>query len=402
MATHRWRDSPEVIARMIDSGSIKSWSAKNIVLKPNETCVIMADGKIQDILSETVLKNYVGGFTRWLGSKMGMGSRDHKMIFAMTGPFDLLFKMEGKTADGGRVNGMLNMRLQIQRDDVPKLVNIFANSGRELNRGFFVKMYETEIMSRVVIPLLAKQADINAVRSPDFADMIEMAVRAEMRGSFDQYGVTMLRAFAVVNETDLEKLQVFKQQTKVLTDKSDLINETALAAIDRQQSLTLARIEAEKDVAKAKARGEVEVALESELLELRKQEAEWAVERDDMAARQDIQLDGKQRKMDIAMGAFEQVQAAKRARMEQQSDANLSRQQHTDDMQREMMKMAADSGALTPEVMQTFLEQQSAQKSHDSPVEATGQTSGPTSNCGNCGNNVQLDWQVCPHCGNTL
>ena len=96
--------------------------------------------------------------------------------------------MEGATADGGRVNGMLNMRLQIQRDDVPKLVNIFANSGRELNRGFFVKMYETEIMSRVVIPLLSKQADINAVRSPDFADMIEMAVRAEMRGSFDQYG----------------------------------------------------------------------------------------------------------------------------------------------------------------------------------------------------------------------
>ena len=401
MATHRWRDSPEVISRMVDSGSIQSWSAKNIVLKPNETCVIMSDGKIQDILSETVLKNYVGGFTRWLGGKMGMGSSDHKMIFAMTGPFDLLFKMEGATADGGRVNGMLNMRLQIQRDDVPKLVNIFANSGRELNRGFFVKMYETEIMSRVVIPLLSKQADINAVRTPDFADMIEMAVRAEMRGSFDQYGITMLRAFAVVNETDLEKLQSYTQQTKVMTARADLVTETELAAIDRQQSLTLARIEAEANVAKAKARGEVEVALESELLELRKQEAEWAAERQDMSARQDIQLDGKQRKMDIAMNAFEQVQAAKRARMEQQSDATLTRQQHTDDIQREMMKMAADNGALTPEVMQTFLEQQSAQKSHDNPATVP-QASQPSATCESCGNQVQMDWQACPHCGNDL
>ena len=401
MATHRWRDSPEVISRMIDSGSIQSWSAKNIVLKPNETCVIMANGKIQDILSETVLKNYVGGFTRWLGSKMGMGSSDHKMIFAMTGPFDLLFKMEGATADGGRVNGMLNMRLQIQRDDVPKLVNIFANSGRELNRGFFVKMYETEIMSRVVIPLLSKQADINAVRSPDFADMIEMAVRAEMRGSFDQYGITMLRAFAVVNETDLEKLQSYTQQTKVMTARADLVTETELAAIDRQQSLTLARIEAEAGVAKAKARGEVEVALESELLELRKQEAEWAAERQDMSARQDIQLDGKQRKMDIAMNAFEQVQAAKRARMEQQSDATLARQQHTDDIQREMMKMAADNGALTPEVMQTFLEQQSAQKGHDKPSTPS-QTSEPSTTCESCGGQIQMGWQACPHCGNSL
>ena len=401
MATHRWRDSPEIIARMIDSGSIQSWSAKNIVLKPNETCVIMSDGKIQDILSETVLKNYVGGFTRWLGSKMGMGSRDHKMIFAMTGPFDLLFKMEGSTADGAKINGMLNMRLQIQRDNVPKLLNIFANSGRELNRGFFVKMYESEIMSRVVIPLLSKQADINAVRSPDFADMIEMAVRAEMRGSFDQYGITMLRAFAVVNETDLEKLQAFKQQTQVLTDRADLINETSLAAIDRQQSLTLARIEAEANVAKAKARGQVEAALETELLELRKQEAEWAAERHDMAERQDIQLDGKQRKMDIAMNAFEQVQAAKRARMGQQSDANLARQQHTDDVQREMMQMAADNGALTPEVMQTFLEQQSAQKGHDNTTPAP-QVNDPISMCESCGKQIEIGWKVCPHCGINL
>ena len=400
MAQHRWRDNPEVIARMIDSGSIQSWSVKNIVLKPNETCAIMADGKIQDILSETVLKNYVGGFTRWLGSKMGLGSSDHKLIFAMTGPFDLLFKMEGATADGGKINGMLNMRLQIQRDDVPKLVNIFANSGRELNRGFFVKMYETEIMSRVVVPLLSKQADINAVRSSDFADMIEMAVRAEMRGSFDQYGITMLRAFAVVNETDLEKLQSYTQQTKVMAARADLVNETALDAIDRQQTLTLARIEAEANVAKAKARGEVEVELESELLELRKQEAEWAAERHDLTERQDIELSGKERKMDIAMNAFEQVQAAKRARMEQQSDAELSRQQQTDDIQREMMQMAADQGALTPEVMQTFLEQQSAQKTHEkTPSESEG---GVIVTCDSCGENIQIGWQACPHCGNAL
>jgi len=401
MAQHRWRDSPEVIARMIDSGSIQSWSVKNIVLKPNETCVIMADGKIQDILSETVLKNYVGGFTRWLGSKMGLGSSDHKLIFAMTGPFDLLFKMEGATADGGKINGMLNMRLQIQRDDVPKLVNIFANSGRELNRGFFVKMYETEIMSRVIIPLLSKQADINAVRSADFADMIEMAVRAEMRGSFDQYGITMLRAFAVVNETDLEKLQAYTQQTKVMAARADLVNETALDAINRQQTLTLARIEAEANLAKAKARGEVEVALESELLELRKQEAEWAAERHDLSERQDIELSGKERKMDIAMNAFEQVQAAKRARMNQESVAELTKQQKTDDLHREMMQMAADKGSLTPEVMQTFLEQQSAQKGHDNPPSES-QEGGVIVTCDSCGGNIQIGWQACPHCGNSL
>ena len=156
-----------------------------------------------------------------------------------------------------------------------------------------------------------------------------------------------------------------------------------------------------KAVAKAKARGQVEAALESQLLDLRKQEAEWAAERDDMAARQDIQLDGKQRKMEIAMSAFEQVQAAKRERMAQEADANLTRQQHTDDIQREMMKMAAESGALTPEVMQTFLEQQSAQKGHDNKS-AVAPEQAPSSSCPSCGKSVQIGWQVCPHCGITL
>ena len=135
--------------------------------------------------------------------------------------------------------------------------------------------------------------------------------------------------------------------------------------------------------------------------ELRKQEAEWAAERQDLSERQDIELDGKQRKMDIAMSAFEQVQAAKRARMEQQSDAELTRQQNTDEIQREMMKMAAESGALTPEVMQTFLEQQSAQKGQANPPPVHQET-GPILTCGSCGGQIQLGWQACPHCGNSL
>ena len=87
--------------------------------------------------------------------------------------------------------------------------------------------------------------------------------------------------------------------------------------------------------------------------------------------------------------------------MGQQSDAELTRQQNTDDIQREMMKMAADSGALTPEVMQTFLEQQSAQKGQGNPSPVPQET-GPIATCGQCGEQIQLGWKVCPHCGISL
>ena len=99
------------------------------------------------------------------------------------------------------------------------------------------------------------------------------------------------------------------------------------------------------------------------------------------------------------MGAFEQVQAAKRARMAQQSDSVMERQAQSDQMQTEMMRMAAEKGALTPEVMQTFLEQQSAQKAHDQPTESV---STANANCPSCGKTIQADWNVCPHCGVSL
>jgi hypothetical protein len=305
------------------------------------------------------------------------------------------------------VKGMLNLRLQIQRDEVPKLINIFANDRRELDRGFFANRFENEISSRVVQPLMAKQADIIAVRGSDFQDALEMGMRAELRSAFDQVGITLLKAYAVVNESDLEKLAAYKAQTETMAARADVVTEASLDAIERQQSLTLARIDAENGLAKARARGQVEVELESQLLELRKQEAEWTAKREDMEERQRIELTGEQTRMDIAMSAFGEVQAAKRARMSQQSDSNLSRQQHTDDVQKQMMQMAADQGSLTPEVMQTFLEQQSAQKSHDQSIQApvSGGASAPPVTpglCSSCGTAIQADWKACPKCGNGL
>ena len=180
--------------------------------------------------------------------------------------------------------------------------------------------------------------------------MIEMALRTEMRSSFDQYGLTMLRAFAVVNETDLEKLQSYNNQTNVLVGRADVVNRVALAAVERQQMLTLARIEAEAEIARARAQGAVEIALESDLIDLRKLEAEWAAERHEIAARQEVELNGRQQQLEMAMDAFERVQSAKRARMALQSPQN----------------------------------------------------GGGGKQCACCSSEAEVGWNVCPHCGNQL
>jgi hypothetical protein len=121
----------------------------------------------------------------------------------------------------------------------------------------------------------------------------------------------------------------------------------------------------EADVARAKARGEVEAQLEHELKDLRKQEAVFAVERDHEQGMSEIRVSEEESRMEIAMTAFEQVQENKRKRMQLQSDLNQERQSQTDDVQRDMMGMAAEHGAMSPEVMMEFLRQQTEQKKAD-------------------------------------
>ena len=59
MSNYRWRDSPDIIARLVNADKIKTMSTQQVLLKPNEACAMIIDGRIGDILTETLLKNMV-------------------------------------------------------------------------------------------------------------------------------------------------------------------------------------------------------------------------------------------------------------------------------------------------------------------------------------------------------
>ena len=67
MAMYRWRDHPDVVARLVNADKIKTFSKQQVVLKPNEALAMIVDGRIGDIHSETILSNMAGGFSRWIG-----------------------------------------------------------------------------------------------------------------------------------------------------------------------------------------------------------------------------------------------------------------------------------------------------------------------------------------------
>ncbi len=402
---YRWRENPNVLARLVNANNIKTWKAQEVVLKPNEACAFIVDGRIGDIITEKVVSNLGGGFNRFLGEMLGVTAKDRRLLFAMTGPADISIPYTGNLKDGSIVTGFANLRVQLRNDDIPKLLNMFANSSPVLDRQRLAEVLHNELMNRVINPSLAECNNDEDLRSAKFQDKFEMRTEVELRSTLSTLGFTLLKAFVSSNQTDNEKISELKAQLSAATQTEGAHAEALMERIAIREAATLRRIECEVNIDKAKAAGKVSVEMESELKELRKQEAQWEAELRRDEGQLDLKLKESSHKTEQAMALFEQVQARKRDRMQTQFDHQNQRMDKQNELQVKMMEMAAQNGALTPEVMQEFLKQQTAQKAVDgSNNDSTNDTNVKDNQvqCPKCGSLVMPSWNACPHCGIVL
>lgn len=398
----KWRSNPNIIARLVNGNDIQTWTSRQVVLKPNEACAFIIDGRIGDIISEKVVRNIGGGLSRHIADMMGATATDRRMLFAMTGPVDLLVPFEASLGDGSNVLGYTNLRVQLRKDDIPKLLNIFANHAPLLDKDALIALIREELITRIVVPAMSGCASNEQLRSAKFQEQLEMHTEVEMRQTLSSIGFTFLRAFISTNKTDQEKLARLKKDLAFATQTEGANSEAIMERIAIREATTLRRIECEINVKQAKARGEVTVQAESELLQLRKQEAVWEAELKRDQGKADLRMKESSHQTEQAMELFEQVQARKRDRVQQQQEFQEKRMDTQNDLQVKMMEMAAQSGALTPEVMQEFLRQQTAQKAidGDSPVPTV--TPPQPTVCSSCNAQLMPGWKACPQCGMAL
>ena len=398
----KWRSNPNIIARLVDGNDIKTWKARQVVLKPNEACAFIIDGRIGDIVSEKVVRNIGGGLGRHIADMMGATATDRKMLFAMTGPVDLWIPFSAALKDGSAASGHMNLRVQLRKEDIPKLLNIFANHAPLLDREALIGFIGHEISTRCITPSMANCSSSEELRSSEFQEHLEMHTEVEMRQTLSNLGFTFLRAYISTDKTDQEKLARLKAELDMATKTEGANADATMERIAIREAATLRRIECEVNVERAKKHGEVTIQAESELLELRKQEAVWEDELKREQGQADLRMKESSHKTTQAMDLFEQVQARKRDRVQQQQDHQDQRMDKQNDIQMKMMEMAASQGALTPEVMQEFLRQQTAQKAIDGS-EQDAPTSDPVAaTCPHCQAAVMPGWKACPHCGQAI
>jgi len=395
----KWRSNPNIVARLVDGNDIKTWKANQVVLKPNEACAFIIDGRIGDIVSEKVVGNIGGGLGRHIAEMMGATATDRRMLFAMTGPIDLWVPFSTNLANGSEASGHMNLRIQLRKEDIPKLLNLFANRAPLLDREGLISFFGHEVTTRCIVPALAKCTSIEELRSSEFQEHLEMHTEVEMRQTLSTLGFTFLRAFISTSKTDQEKLARLKADFDFATKTEGANADALMERIAIREAATLRRIECEVNVERAKKRGEVTIQAESELLELRKQESVWEAELKRDQGRSDLRMKETTHKTSQAMDLFDQVQNRKRDRIQQSQEHQDQRMDKQNDIQTKMMEMAAQQGALTPEVMQEFLRQQTAQKAIDGTDSVSQATPPVGSVCQQCQAAMMPGWKACPHCG---
>ena len=397
----KWRSNPNIVARLVDGNDIQTWKSQQVVLKPNEACAFIIDGRIGDIVSEKVVSNIGGGLGRHIAEMIGATATDRRMLFAMTGPLDLWIPFSSNLSTGSEATGHMNLRIQLRKEDIPKLLNIFANHAPLLDRAGLIGFLGHEVITRCIVPAMAKCSSIEELRSSDFQEHLEMHAEVEMRQTLSTLGFTFLRAFISTSKTDQEKLARLKADLDTATQTEGANADALMERIAIREAATLRRIECEVNVERAKKRGEVTIQAESELLELRKQESVWEAELKRDHGQLDLRMKESSHKTTQAMELFEQVQARKRDRVQQSQEHQDQRMDKQNDIQTKMMEMAAEQGALTPEVMQEFLRQQTAQKAIDGNNSDTPATPPVAAVCRKCQATLMPEWKACPHCGST-
>ena len=92
--TYRWREEPDIIARFVHDKELPKNTP--IVLRPNEVCVVLENGRISGIVTQQVMR--ANPTTSMLRRIFG-GKRQRSYLFAFLGPYTFTMPFTSKSSN---------------------------------------------------------------------------------------------------------------------------------------------------------------------------------------------------------------------------------------------------------------------------------------------------------------
>jgi hypothetical protein len=370
-----------VIVRFIDEREIPGFLKRDVVLNPGEAAMVIANGKIQDVATQTELKDVGGGFINWVKRVVDIESAI-QLLFIVTTPIQCEIPLTYTTSDYQTIKGTAVIRFQMANSDAPKLINLI---GREtvLTVSGLEEKIRSELFATVFSTVVAKHSASEFHGNVDIQKEMEATATVELRKTLSLWGLNIIKMFTVWDESAYDELMKYKGELSIYDGEQDAYHQSMLNNITRQRDHDIQIQEYEWDLRIGDIKGEERVKTERfladlerdrtefnektrrerEQIELKKTERKAVLETD--RERQEMEIDRDKQEMDIAMDSFERVQEAKRERMKLDQDFKTKQMEMQTETTEKLMSQALETGAADSDAIKEMLRQQTMQKMAD-------------------------------------
>jgi hypothetical protein len=322
----RWRTNPNVIARYILDKHVPDGS--RVTLKPNEACAILEQGRVVGVATQTEMEvnPKLGTLSRIFGKK----SPSRAYLFALLGPHEIMLKLEGRTSDNHDVKGIAFVRASIDREAVPRLLQLPAKGRTEVTAGDLAARMEMEASQKVASEIIAN-VDLATLRSdPDIDKDVEATLKIGLRATMESLGMSMEAVWCTWNDTEADKILSMRAELENMVAKNEVMD--AMQAEDAQRIINtkLRQIELQHSMQVADMSAQAKQAVAAELAQMAAQkdvdQARW----DTIRAQELRNIDHAQEK--AAMVRQEEVQAT--AHEMQMASMNIEKESQVADFER--------------------------------------------------------------------
>jgi len=380
-----WRDevSPSVLAWRVPKiekiGWFKKRKIKDFILSPNDAVVILREGKVEDVLTQTHLKK--------LGGYLDRGAY-YEFLFLTMAPIPMEFILDAVTKDNEKVRAKASALFQFNLANVQKLLPL-VESKRTIEKYDIWQLLNKKLGERVIYPIIKQYPVANIKGNVELQRKVQTQAMVELRKNLEFYSLELLD---FVMSWDMKEYEALMDRQRRIQRESlerimreDAIHKEWMALQRRRKEWEIGEVEIEE--AKVTTRHEAE---------LERERKQW-----------ELEMEQDRAELDLALRAKAQLDELKRKRMELETDLEIKRFQGTElearklDVEKERYRLETYKDAEN-EVRRNQLQMLDVMSKIMQGKEEKENSASEMRICPKCGREIGQDFRLCPYCGRKM
>ncbi len=369
----------KIVARIISKGDekerkfiFKKDMLKDFTIEPNECAVIITDGKVEDVITQTRIKKLFGILDR----------KKYKLLFMDISPIELHFPVVASTKDHMPIKGKCTLRFTLSSENATKVLTLMRAKS-VLSKNMLQKKIYDEIVSMVFKNRIAKYSKEEFHGNVDIIKDMETAAMVEMRKTFAMWGMSIVRMFTNWNKTMHDHVEEHRAKAGLKTDKHEIDHEAWVAKQQRKhdkvektrqdkwdlrrgevagkESLKTTHLDSAIERDKLKHEHKMDKSKEKFNEELRRKQEQLALK----AQKEALEAEQDAKELQQAMMAKQQMSQMKMSQKQQDFDQQNQQMAMQTNAMQQIMSQAVSSGAADSGALQEMMRQMTMQKALD-------------------------------------